>query len=202
MKHFIYIVLLVAACSVQAAQVSKDYLKANRYNIKGQIAGEIFPDPDKHNDGLVFPATRYTYNSNGQLSNTQTGYLSAWQNETIAPKDWTGFTVQSQVIIGYDGYGRKIRETQAKSDGTALQITQYSYDTSDRLKCQAVRMNTSTFGSLSSNACSLVSSSEGMTDRITQYEYDSKNRIKTIKKAVGTTVTQSYARYTYDQFWQ
>ncbi|WP_423605672.1 RHS repeat-associated core domain-containing protein [Sphingomonas sp. MS122] len=76
-------------------------------------------------------------------------------------------------------------------------MTQYSYDAMDRVDCTAVRMNPAAFGSLPSNACTLGSQGSDGPDRITKNVYDAAGQVVQIRKAVGTSLEQAYATYSY-----
>ena len=76
-------------------------------------------------------------------------------------------------------------------------VTQYSYDSLNRLTCTAVRMNPALFGSLPASACTLGTPGTSGPDRITENFYDSLNRITQIQRAVGTSLQENYATYTY-----
>ena len=184
-----------------AAQNAANYKSATRYNVAGQVTGTISPDPDG-SGSLKFIATRTYYNNQGLVSKVETGYLNAWQSEAIAPASWSGFVRYTTVKYSYDSYRRKIREETLNSSNTKRSVKQFAYDSSDRLECDATRMNPNRFSSLPSSACTLGSQGSMGPDRITQYAYDSNGRVSSVKKAVGTSLEQTYVSYTYNEFWQ
>ncbi|MBN8809655.1 MAG: hypothetical protein J0I47_15665 [Sphingomonas sp.] len=171
------------------------YTYATRYNAAGQVTGTIAPDPDGAGP-LHYAATRTTYDAASRVTRVEKGELSLWQDETIAPSAWSGFTVFSQVDTTYDAMDRKLTET-VSSGGTANGLTQYSYDSLGRLDCTAVRMNPAVYGSLPSSACSLGTAGSYGPDRITRNVYDAAGQLLKVQKAYGTSLQQDYETYTY-----
>lgn len=161
----------------------------------GLLAGKISPAPSGQSN---FPATRYTYDSNGRLQKVETGYLASCPTSS-SPPNWTGFQVGKTVTYSYDANGHKSLEQEAGfykyPSGLTTNITQYSYDPYDRLACTAVRMNLS--ASLPASACTLSAQGSYGPDRITQSSYDNWNRLIKVMKAVGTASQETYATYTY-----
>ena len=82
------------AAPLAAQSSASDYTSATRYDAMGRVTGTIAPDPDG-GGSLKHPATRTTYDAAGRPVKVETGELSQWQNESIAPKDWAGFTQHS-----------------------------------------------------------------------------------------------------------
>lgn len=164
-----------------------------RYDGRGRIIGTISPDPDGAGH-LAFPATRTTYDAGGKPILVETGELASWQSQNIVPRNWIGFTVHSSIATLYDNRGRKIRETVRGSDGLVTAITEYSYDSLGRLICTAQRMSNIAIG----DACTqnLPAGPHG-ADRITRNVYDAADQLLTVQRAVGTSLQQDYARYTY-----
>lgn len=70
---------------VLAAQVAAPFKSAQRFDIMGQLTGEILPDSDGQGP-LKYPATRNTYDSVGRLIKVEQGELTVWMNETVAPR--------------------------------------------------------------------------------------------------------------------
>lgn len=161
----------------------------------GLLAGKISPAPSGQSN---FPATRYTYDSNGRLQKVETGYLSSCPTSS-SPPNWTGFQVGKTVTYSYDANGHKSLEQEAGfykyPSGLTTNITQYSYDPYDRVACTAVRMNPS--ASLPVSACTLSAQGSDGPDRITQNSYDSWSRLTQVQKALGTASQENYATYTY-----
>lgn len=161
----------------------------------GLLAGKISPAPSGQSN---FPATRYTYDSYGRLQKVETGYLASCPTSS-SPSNWTGFQVGKTATYSYDANGHKALEQVTGfynySPGLTTNITQYSYDSYDRLACTAVRMNPS--ASLPASACTLSSQGSDGPDRITRNSYDSWSRLTQVQKALGTASQENYATYTY-----
>lgn len=161
----------------------------------GLLAGKIAPAPSGQSD---FPATRYSYDSSGRLQKVETGYLASCPSSAL-PSNWTGFQVGKTVTYSYDANGNKVLEQVTGfynyPSGLPSSITQYSYDSYDRLACAAVRMNLS--ASLPASACTLSAQGSYGFDRITENSYDYLNRLTEVQKAVGTPNQETYATYTY-----
>ena len=110
---------LALAVPVQvAAQASPSaYTSATRYDAMGRVTGTIAPDPDGAG-ALKHLATRTTYDGRGLPTKVETGVLSAWQSEAVAPASWgAAFTVHNKVETAYDGLGRKTSEKASGSSG-------------------------------------------------------------------------------------
>ncbi|WP_264940506.1 RHS repeat-associated core domain-containing protein [Sphingomonas caeni] len=187
-----------------AAQSSpSDFTTGFRYDLQGRVAGVISPDPDGAGP-LHYPAVRYTYDDAGNLIQVDTGELTSWQSEAVAPANWTGFSVSQAVLRGFDPIGRKYAE-QAYSGGIQS-ITQYSYDSHDRVVCTAQRMNPATYSSQQPDPCVLGTTGNYGPDRITKNVYDPAGQLLKVQRAYGvttangfpTTLQQDYVTYTYD----
>ena len=151
------ILLAGVAMPAFAQSVASNFTSAARYDIERRVVGTIAPDPD--GTGVItFAAVRNSYDARGLLIKVENGELAAWQPETIAPANWTGFTIFQTVDTLYDLSGRKIRTT-VSAGGVIKQVTQFSYDGLDRLVCTAVRMNPDTYNALPADACALSTAS-------------------------------------------
>jgi len=194
---FICFALVVSCFSTLAEQQAASYTKATRYNLNQQVTGEIFP---LSADSSSYKATRTTYNIKGLATSIETGYLSTWQNENVKPENWSGFEVLAKKVMSYDDYGRLETESSVSASGNTLTLTQYSYDTHDRVQCKAIRMNSAVYSTLPSavGACSL--SAEGLQgpDRITRYTYNQFGQVLSEERAVGTVDQQFYVKNNYD----
>jgi RHS repeat-associated protein len=178
-----------------AQTTPSSFTSATRYDLEGRVVGTISADPDGGGP-LGRLAERRSYDGNGWLLRLETGSLSVWQDEGVAPANWSGFVVVSQVDTTYDIGGRKVRDS-VSSAGVVSGVTQYSYDEFDRVVCSAVRMNPVAYGSLPADACALGPTGSQGADRITRQVYDFAGRVAIVQKAVGTPRAQDYARYTY-----
>jgi RHS repeat-associated protein len=186
-----------------AAQTNPSpFTSAVRYDEDGRTTGTIAPDPD--GDGpLHYAAVRNTYDSGGRLVKTEKGELSAWQSEAVAPSAWTGFTIFETVDATYDGFDHKVSESRTTA-GTALTLTQTSYDALGRVDCVATRMNPPYFAA-EPGACTLSAAGNNGPDRITRNVWDAAGQLLQVQKAYGITTAnffpqtlqQNYVTYEY-----
>lgn len=184
----------------QAQTAPAAHMSASRYDIARRVTGTIAPDPDGAGS-IKFAASRNTYDARGRLIRVETGELASWQSDSVAPLNWTGFTIFRTVEHSYDEMGRKLRDT-VKVGTTVEQIVQYSYTVAGELECTAVRMNPATFASLPASACTLSTPTSGGAfgpDRITRTVYSpgSPGLVTTVQRAYGTALQQNYVSYTY-----
>jgi RHS repeat-associated protein len=190
------------ACSVAAhtQQPAAPYTSGTRYNVAGQVTGTLAPDPDGAGP-LGFAATRNTYSTSGALTGllikTEVGELSSWANETVAPANWSGFTVFQTRTFEYDNQGRKIAERVLGKNLATESLVQYSYDGWDRVVCKVVRMNPAVFASPEPNACALGAQGSNGPDRVTRFTYDNLDQVLTEERAVGTPIAQTYVTNVY-----
>ena len=196
--------LVVAALSnVAVAQSSPSAsTSATRYDADRRVVGTIAPDAD----GAApyhYQAVRNMYDLAGRLVTVEKGDLTAWQSEWVDPAAWgSAFTAYQKVNTSYDAMDRKLVETVSGRDPAsgvwvAASLTQYSYDAVGRLECSAVRMNPAVYGSLPSSACTLGTEGSQGADRITRTVYNAADQVLKVQKAVGTSLQQDYATYTY-----
>jgi RHS repeat-associated protein len=166
---------------------------STRYTATGKVLGQIYPDPISSN----ISATRYSYNSKGQLAYMEVGTLLSWQDESVVPKDWPNFQSLSKIAYKYNNIGLKLSEIYISSSGSAESRTDFSYDDKYRLSCSTVRMNRATLLSLNLDACALSSEGQHGPDRITKYEYNEIGQVIKVYKAYLTSLEQIYKDYTY-----
>ncbi|WP_058745173.1 RHS repeat domain-containing protein [Sphingomonas yabuuchiae] len=171
-----------------------DFTSATRYDAARRVTGTIAPDPDG-NGSLRYLAVRNSYDTNGRLIRVDRGQLQDWQSDNVAPANWSGFTIFSQVDILYDTMDRKTVEWA--SGGGVQTLTQYSYNNRGLVECTAVRMNPAAFNSLPASACTLGTPGDAGPDRITRNEYDAAGQLLRVIRAYGTDLQQTYATYTY-----
>lgn len=185
----------------RAAQLEAAYTTATRYDAAGQVVGIIHPDPDGSGPRRLL-ATRYTYNQ-GLLVFVETGELTTWADETVAPANWAnhgfhGANITSTHEYGYDADGRKISEALRGSTGALESLIHYKYDRLGRVECKAVRMNPAAFGSVpASTACSPGPEGEYGPDRISRFTYNIYDQVLTEERAIGTGLQQTYVTNTY-----
>jgi len=188
---------LVLPDAARAQATPSDYTYATLYDILHRVVGTIAPDPDGAGP-LHYLAVRNTYDASGRLVTVETGELSSWQSEVVAPAAWPGFTVRKQVDTTFHAMGRKLTNAESLA-GVTYTLTQYSYDLSSRLQCTAVRMNPAAYGTLPADACTLGSEGSNGPDRVTKTIYDAAGQQLQIRKADGTGLEQAYATYTHSQ---
>ncbi|WP_158298853.1 RHS repeat domain-containing protein [Sphingomonas psychrotolerans] len=179
---------------VMAQSAPSDFTTGYRYNADRQLTGTLSPDPDGGGP-LHYPVTRNTYDAAGRLIRAEKGELAVWQSEAVAPENWTGLTIFSQVDTTYDAMGRKTIE-RVWGNGVNYAVTQYHYDPAGRLDCAAVRMQQAVFEALPASACS-QSVSAPPFDRITRNVYDAAGQLVQVRNGVGTSLEQAYATYGY-----
>lgn len=188
--------LLVFASPALSQVNPSAFTSGTRYDAMRRVVGTIGPDPDGSGP-LHYPAVRNTYDIDGRLTKVETGELSTWQSEVVAPSAWgSAFTVLRTVDTTYDSMDRKLTE---KLSGTSVthKLTQYSYDVVGRPQCTTVRMDPNYFGSLPASACTLGTTGNGMSDRISKTFYDPAGQLTKVQEAVGTNVQRDQVTYTY-----
>jgi RHS repeat-associated protein len=161
------------------------------YDAARRKIGEIDPDPDGVGP-LARPATRLTYNSDGNLSTSEEGTATG-----IADADMSTFQSLEQTVTTYDGQGR-VSLVAHSGQGSTTNETQYSYTNAGVLQCGAVRMNPAVFASLPASACSQGTNGSYGADRITRYAYDPYFRVTSVTTGVGTAAERVEASNTYD----
>ena len=197
--------IVLGTCCISAFSLAREakaqsqpasYTSYHRFDLLGRETGTISPDPDGTGP-LPHLASRKTYDGDGRLIKVESGKLAVWMPDNVAPKDWTGFQIISSQVTAYDSSDRMTAQTVFGSDGSAVAVTQYSYDAADRVDCTAVRMNTAAYGSLPTSACALGGAGSQGPDRITRNVYDPAGQLLQVRQAVGTGIEQAYATYGY-----
>jgi RHS repeat-associated protein len=192
--------LTLVTSAAGAAQLEAPFTFATRFDAAGRVTGTIAPDPDA-GGVLRLLATRNTY-SQGLLVRVESGELATWPDELVEPMSWAGYGFSGTKIfstrdLAYDAYGRLSTESVKGRDGSIESVVQYSYDSQNRVECQAVRMNKAAFSSPPTNAC--VPGTEGTEgpDRISRFTYDDLDQVLTQSRAVGTPLEQIYVTNEY-----
>lgn len=189
--------ILLSPSVANAQAVASNYTSGIRYDLAGKVTGTISPDPDG-TGALKYPAVRNTYDTAGRLIKSESGELSSWQSQAIAPASWTGFSVLKTVEHTYNSLGKLLKTTVKGSDSVMTSVAQLSYDANVRLECSTVRMNPDQFPVAPSDACQLepVVGTFGQ-DRITKNVYDPAGQLVQVRRAVGTSLEQANATYSY-----
>jgi RHS repeat-associated protein len=152
----------------------------NYYDAMGRPTGRVGGDPDG-GGSLPRPASRTTYDGDGNISIAETGYASDVSDGGMAT-----FTSLQQVETVYDAQGRPSR-SRLMSGATTYSMSQTSYTDAGRTECVAIRMN---IGAIPAPACGLTSSGSYGPDRIARVVYDAAGRVITTQKAFGVIGTQ------------
>jgi RHS repeat-associated protein len=185
-----------APCAAWAQSSPSDFTTGYRYDAAHRVTGTIAPDPDVSGP-LHYLAVRNSYDGAGRLTRMEKGELATWQSEAVAPAGWTGFTVKERVDTSYDALDRKVAESATDpATGTALTLTQTSYDSLGRVDCVAVRMNLA--AALPASACTLAAQGSAGPDRIMHNVWDAGSQLLKVQKAYGVAgVQQDYVAYDY-----
>ena len=150
-----------------------------RYDTARQLVGVVGPDPDGAGAGLN-RAQRLTYNPRGQVTLAETGTTVGYTDA-----NWANFSPLVRTGTTYDAYGRPLTASQQSATGAIISLQQVSYDAAGRVDCTALRMNTSTYGSLPASACTAATTGPDGPDRITRYAYDAAGRPTSTTSAYG-----------------
>jgi RHS repeat-associated protein len=193
------LIALFAPAAIFAQASPSPYTSGTRYDAMGHVTGTISADPDTIGSGNPFIAVRNTYDAAGHLTKVETGTLSTWQSEVVAPATWSGFSVSRAQETTYDVLGRKTLETVREgAAGTVRTATQYSYDAFGRLECTAVRMNPAIFGSLPASACTPGTAGSDGPDRLSKNVYDAAGQRLQLREGVGSSDEGTEATWIYD----
>ena len=193
----------MASCPAGPPTAALPYTASTRYDAAGRVTGTISSNPDSGSGQIsgVLPllAVRNSYDLAGRLIRVETGTLAAWQNESVAPAAWTGFTMLRTAETAYDAMGRKTRETLREgAAGPIRALTQYSYDPLGRPDCTAVRMNEALFGAPPANVCLPGPQGAAGPDRVTRAVYDLAGQRLQLRAGVGTSVEGAQASWAYN----
>jgi RHS repeat-associated protein len=160
-----------------------------RYDGLRRVVGTISPDPDGAGS-LLHRAVRNTYDAGGSLTKIERGTANS-QSDV----DWAAFSPLESVDATYDVMGRKLTETKS-GGGTTYAKTQFSYDSSGRLDCTAVRMDPAQWSS-QTNACVPQTTGPYGPDRISRNVYNIAGERTILKLGVGTSIESNEETSTY-----
>lgn len=188
LKKLISLLVLAGASLIaSAAQVETAFTDYARYDESGLLLGTITGSAS-----TGYLATRNTYNSTtGLLEKVEKGSLSSWQNDTVKPANWTGFTRTSMQVNTHDNYGRTLTTRVYDRSNTAIGLTQFSYDYKSRVLCKTIRMSPATTSL--PDACA----TSNAADRVSRFTYDEFDQVLTEDRSVGNTLTINYVTNTY-----
>lgn len=159
------------------------------WDLNRRLTFAIDADPDGAGP-LKRPATKYTYDLNDQLTQTDRG--------TSTDGIGSNFIALSTTQAFFDGFGNRTKDIQFEGSPT-FAVTQYSHDADERVLCTTVRMNPTVFGSLPGNACTLSATGAYGDDRVTRNTYDAAGQKTKEQRAFNTVLAEAYATYTYTQ---
>jgi RHS repeat-associated protein len=192
-KMMFFVLMLLLSYTASASQSEKLHTTSVSYNLAGQVTGVISPDPDgldSYSGSRHNLATRNTYNANGLLTRVEHGTIQYWNNQTVKPASWYGFSRNTEQVYTYDNRGRQTSIAKKDVSGTIVSFSQMNYDDYNRLVCSVVRFNKSLFGNVSVSACSSSTSTDGEEDRVTKYTYDNIGQVLTVEKAYDTALLE------------
>jgi RHS repeat-associated protein len=149
-----------------------------RYDSARRNVGIVGPDPDGAGSRPHL-AQRFTYNSNGELTQTEAGTVTAQTDSA-----WTAFSSHQQNVLTLDALGRTVRSV-TKSGATTHAVSDTSYDNASRTECVTTRMNPSQWATVT-GACSLQTAGTNGSDRITRRYYDAAGNMTQYRTAFGT----------------
>ena len=186
------------------------------YDGLGRQIGSVGIDPDGTSARHRQASATY-YDNDGHVKEVDTGIVgtgtSAAYSGADAPtrnsqaySDWQAMTstsslVQQRNTNEFDGYGRPVVARHYIGNATtAKDVTQRSYDSMQRLSCEAVRLNSADYNNLGSlGACSLgTTGADGSHDRITLYAYDALSNVTSTTSAYGTGSARADVTKVYD----
>jgi RHS repeat-associated protein len=160
-----------------------------RYDAARRTVGAISADPDGLG-AMKSRAQRVTYDTAGRPTVVEIGTVAG-----TSSADWAAFASARSTTATYVG-NRKEKEVLS-AGGSPYQVMQYSYDTAGRLACSALRMNSATWNSLPSSACTLGTPSVAGPDRIGKTTYDEAGQVNKTQSGYGTTDQADDATGTY-----
>ncbi|MEM6627740.1 MAG: hypothetical protein AAF719_13665, partial [Pseudomonadota bacterium] len=162
------------------------------YDDHRQLRAEVGPDPDGAG-ALQHRVKRTVYNNDGLPTEIVAGVVSS-PSSCAAPDFCSSMPALAKNTIDYDTFGRKSRaDIVDPSSSTSLAVTQYNYEASGRVSCEARRMDPTTFAALP-DACAQTA---GLEDRITKTTYTANGDVAKFQKGLGTPLQIDYRTATY-----
>jgi RHS repeat-associated protein len=154
-----------------------------RYDTVGRVTWEIGPADTSGRR----TAKRYSYRAADDK-------VVLLEEGTVANEASTAMTVLRRVDYSFD-LRRNPSFERVSADGTTHAATERSFTDRGQLQCEARRMGT--LASPTGNACALSPAGAFGGDRITRNLYDAAGQLLRVQRAVGTSLQQDYATYTY-----
>ena len=158
-----------------------------RYDLLGRVIQTSGIDPDGSGPRKR-PATRATYDSDGLMTEVETGTMTGATN-------WGSFSQISRMVTEYNS-DERISAEKLITGSSVRTVVQYAYDSGGRTECTAFRMDPYTFGSLPGGAC-LQTAGATPPDRITQTAYNLYNEPHIVYRGVGTSLFFADKTMTY-----
>jgi RHS repeat-associated protein len=162
-----------------------------RYNLAGQVIGEVMPDPDD-SGWSARPATRYSYDSWGHAYLVESGTVNS-----LSDSDWSSFSQVQNTLTEYDGYGRAVRVKARDSSNNVKQVTDTVYDSMSRALCTRVRMDLSNLGSASDSCSTFQTTGSNGPDRVTYNTYNTLGRVSMVTSGYGTSIAANDQTLTF-----
>jgi RHS repeat-associated protein len=163
------------------------------YDSLGRNIGEIGPDPDA---GGPRPrlAARTNYDSDGRVFKLEKGTTGGSTSADLAAMSVQSYdTTEFASVTGLPVVGRHFE------GATLIVLTQKSYDNRLRVACEAQRLNSSVYATITSTAaCTLGPAGADGNDRITQYQYTPIGLVSSVSNAVGTSSARVAFSKTYN----
>ena len=150
------------------------------YDAVRQPMWQIGPDPDGSGSAL-FPATKYTYRSDGQVDYVQSGTVTAQSQAGMS-----SFSELQRQTATYDSYHRPIRQ-ELSSASTKYQITDVLYDALGRVQCSMLRMDPGNWSSLPTSCSPTQTTGPNGPDRVSYNTYDALSRVWKVTTGFGVT---------------
>ena len=158
-----------------------------RYDVLRRRVGDISPDPDG-SGSMLRRARRTTYASTNLVSQIDQGTVTG-----TSDSNWAAFAILQSVALTYDSNRRPQRQRLLNASGGTEAVRDLSYDALARPDCAAIRMNPSTWSTLTA-ACTQQSAG---TDRIVRSLYDAASQPTQTQDAYGTSLQTNVATRTY-----
>jgi RHS repeat-associated protein len=159
-----------------------------QYDIYGRKTWEV---GERAPNGLRI-AKNFAYrDSDDKVTSVKTGTVSCVSACNTAALT---LTLLQQTDTSYDSRRYAIRAQTYKASTSLLSVTDSSFLDRGLSECIATRMNLAAPPASSGHGACILSDS---SDRITESLYDAAGQLTTIEKAVGTSLQQNYASYSY-----
>lgn len=136
------------------------------YDDMRRLRATVSPDPDG-GGGLLNRVVRMTYDADGRPTAIDYGTVSS-------PAGWNSLLILRTQTMTYDSTTALPLQTALTAPGQTypFNLQQYGFDNDRRALCSTVRMNRTTFNSISVDACTLTTTGTDGPDRIHLTGYD------------------------------